>query len=61
MVTSGSMVRRVLILLDDELDKKLRRVQAKLIHKRKKSVSFSKVLNNAVRDGLKNGRTKHGS
>ena len=35
MVTSGSMVRRVTILLDDELDRKLRLKQAKLIQKSK--------------------------
>ena len=61
MVSSGSMVRRVSILLDDELDKKLRLKQAKLIQKSKNSVSFSKVLNDTVSDGLKKGRAKLGS
>ena len=54
------MVRRVSILLDDEFDKKLRLKQAKLIQKSKNTVSFSKVLNDTVSDGLKNGRAKLG-
>ena len=55
------MVRRVSILLDDELDKKLRLKQAKLIQKSKNTVSFSKVLNDVLKEGFKNGRAKIGS
>jgi hypothetical protein len=41
-------------MLDDELVKKLRIMQAKLIKESTKSVSFSKVLNETVKQGLKN-------
>ena len=51
------MVRRITVLLDDDLDKKLRVVQAKLIYKKKDAVSFSQVLNDTLRNGL--GKTKH--
>jgi len=44
-------------MLDDELMKK---VQAKLIRNSKTSVTFSKVINDVLREGLKTGRAKHG-
>ncbi len=47
------MTRRVTIVLDDDLAKKLREKQAKLIKESTSSVSFSRVLNEAVRKGLK--------
>ena len=50
------MSKRITILLDDELDVKLRTRQAKLINKTKNSVSFSQVLNEVIRTGLKNGK-----
>ena len=40
------------IILDENLDKKIRQVQATLIKKSSKSVSFSYVLNQAVKEGL---------
>ena len=48
------MAQRITIMLDDELVKKLRIMQAKLIKESTKSVSFSKVLNEMVKQGLKN-------
>ncbi len=48
------MAQRITIMLDDELAKKLRIIQAKLIKESTKSVSFSKVLNETVKQGLKN-------
>lgn len=48
-------------MLDDELKKKLRLVQAKLIRNSKTSVTFSKVINDVLREGLKTGRVKHGT
>ncbi len=48
------MAQRITIMLDDELAKKLRILQAKLIKESTKSVSFSKVLNETVKQGLKN-------
>ena len=47
------MGRRITIILDDDLDKKLRGIQAKEIIKTTKSVSFSKILNNTIRKSFK--------
>ena len=46
------MAKRVTILLDDELVKKLRIKQAQLIKKSPKTVSFSRVLNDVLRSTL---------
>ena len=47
------MAKRLTIMLDDDLAEKLREKQAKLIKESKSSVRFSRVLNEAVRKGLK--------
>ena len=47
------MGRRVTIVLDDDLMTKLRERQSKLIKKSTGAVSFSKVLNDVLRGGLK--------
>ena len=47
------MGKRVTIVLDDDLAKKLHEIQAKLIRETTKSVSFSSVLNETVRTSLK--------
>ena len=47
---------RLTIMLDPELEKKIRLRQAKLIHDSFKSVSFSYALEEVVRAGLKNGK-----
>ncbi len=47
------MSKRVTIMLDIDLDKKIRQLQAKLIQNTSSSVSFSNVLNQVLRDGLK--------
>lgn len=47
------MSKRVTIMIDDNLDKKLRTLQAKRIEKENSSVSYSRVLNDCVRKGLK--------
>ncbi len=44
---------RITIILDDNLVKKLRIIQSKKIFKSKKSVSFSKVINEELRKVLK--------
>ncbi|MCZ6582867.1 MAG: hypothetical protein O6761_06825 [Thaumarchaeota archaeon] len=44
---------RITIVLDDPLNEKLRSIQAELIQKSPKSVSFSHVLNLVVEEGLK--------
>jgi len=43
-------------MLDEELAKKLRVRQAKLINKSKTSVSFSKVLNEVLNESFKHMR-----
>ena len=47
------MSKRVTIMIDDDLDRKIRLVQAKRIIKEQKAVSFSKVINDIVRKTLK--------
>jgi len=47
------MSKRVTILLDHDLDKKLRLLQAKELAKSMESVSFSRTLNDVLRKGLK--------
>jgi hypothetical protein len=44
---------RITIMIDEEIAKKLRLKQAKLLKKSTKSVSFSQVLNQMLRDYLK--------
>jgi len=47
------MAKRITIMLDDDLLKKLHEMQAKLIKESSKSVSFSRVLNQTIRKNLK--------
>ena len=47
------MSKRVTIMIDDDLDKKLRLCQAKLISQEQTSYSYSKVLNETIRKVLK--------
>ncbi len=47
------MTKRITIMLDDDLDKKIRQAQAKMIQSESKSVSFSRVLNMFLEKGLK--------
>ncbi len=47
------MAKRVTIMIDDELDKKLRQMQAKLIQKENKSISYSHVINVALKNSMK--------
>ncbi len=47
------MRKRVTIMIDDDLVKKLRDKQAKLIKESTKSVSFSRVVNETLRKGIK--------
>ena len=46
-------MRRVTITLDDKLDSKIRAIQAKKILGTTKSVSFSEVIEEILREGLK--------
>jgi len=47
------MAKRITIMLDAELDKKLRLIQAKAIQSTSSSVSFSSTLNEVLRKSLK--------
>jgi len=47
------MSKRVTIMIDEDLDKKLRLRQAKLIQQEQASYSYSKVLNETLRKVLK--------
>ncbi len=47
------MPLRITIMLDDDLSKSLRQKQAKLLKHSKKSISFSAVLNQTLRESLK--------
>jgi hypothetical protein len=45
--------KRITIMIDEDIDKKLRLIQAKQITKTSSSVSFSQVINEAIRKQLK--------
>ena len=47
------MTKRITIMIDDDLDKKLRLKQAKLITSDSSTHSFSSVLNEVLRKSLK--------
>jgi len=47
------MSHRITIILDDEIVKKARNKQAKALLKSKKSVSFSKIVNQCLKECLK--------
>lgn len=46
------MPKRITIVLDDEIDKKLRAKQAAMIRKSESSVSFSQVINETLKKSL---------
>ena len=47
------LAKRVTIMLADDLDKKIRFIQAKKIQSIQSSYSFSSALNDVLRKGLK--------
>ena len=47
------MSKRVTIVIDDDLDKKLRLRQAKIIQQDQSSCSYSRVINDVLRKVLK--------
>jgi len=47
------MAKRITIMLDDDMDKKLRIKQAEMIKKTQSSVSFSKTINDVLRGKIK--------
>ena len=46
------MSKRVTIMIDDDLDRKLRQKQAKMIQQKQTSYSYSKTLNETLRKTL---------
>lgn len=46
------MSKRVTIMVDDDVDKKIRLRQAKEIAQQQKSISYSRVFNDVARKGL---------
>ncbi|WP_182130902.1 hypothetical protein [Nitrosopumilus sp. b3] len=46
------MKKRITIMIDDDLDKKLRQLQAKTIQKEQTSFSYSQALNETLRKKL---------
>ena len=52
------MSQRVTIVLDSAISSKLRNIQSKMIKSQNKSVSFSKVINDLLEEGLKHYKTK---
>jgi len=47
------MAKRITIMIDEGIDKKLRLIQAKQISKTNSSVSYSSVINEVLRRQLK--------
>ena len=47
------MGKRVTIMIDDDLDRKMRLIQAKEISKTSQGISFSSVINKELRKQLK--------
>ena len=47
------MSQRITIILDDEIVKKVRKKQAKALLKLEKSVSFSKIVSQCLKECLK--------
>ena len=47
------MSKRITIMLDDELNKKIRLLQAKMIKKENKSISYSYVVNLLLKNLIK--------
>jgi len=45
--------KRITMMIDDDLDKKLRLLQAKTIASKKTSCSYSKIVNETLRKGIK--------
>jgi hypothetical protein len=47
------MAKRITIMIDDDLDKKIRAIQAKMIQTTTSSVSYSKVINETLQKSIK--------
>ena len=49
----SSEISRLSVMIDKELEHRLREIQANMIKKSKKNVSFSAVVNLVIKEGLK--------
>jgi hypothetical protein len=47
------MAKRVTVMIDDDVDKKIRMIQAKMIQTTSGSVSYSKTVNELLEKGIK--------
>jgi len=47
------MSKRITIMIDEDINKKLRLCQAKIIQQKQKSCSYSRVVNDVLRKVLK--------
>ena len=47
-------ITRISAIIDKELEGRLREIQANMIKKTKRNVTFSHVVNRVLREGLKN-------
>lgn len=47
------MAKRITVMIADDVDKKLRAKQAKIIQKTNSSYSYSKVINDALKQALR--------
>jgi hypothetical protein len=47
------MSKRITIMIDDDIDKKIRMIQAKMIQNTSSSVSYSKVINEILEKSIK--------
>ncbi|MCV0412770.1 hypothetical protein [Nitrosarchaeum sp.] len=46
------MVKRITVMIDDDVDKKLRAKQVKIMQKTTSSCSYSKVINDTLKQAL---------
>jgi len=46
------LAKRISIMLDDDIDRKIRLMQSKIIKKENKSVSFSSVINLLLKENI---------
>ena len=53
ILPKNELAKRITLMIDDELDKKLRLLQAKEISKTNSSISYSKIINDLLRKQLK--------
>jgi hypothetical protein len=46
------LAKRITIMLDDDIDRKIRLMQSKIIKKENKSISFSSVINLLLEENI---------